>query len=678
MANANGDDWREELYQRIRSMKNMYSPYLKDVYQRVTDILHHEETLPQQQRSENFELLETLKTHLEKITRFLSIPKRSIIPAFKDKVAYYEKLIIEGLNTHRQRRQTIQQGQLPRSQTVQDPSHDNQTNPQMQSMSLQGAGPRAQQSSFPNTQNNVLSSRPGDSAPRQKIFISIPASSLESDQGNALSNANEGDWQEEIFQKIKSMKETYLRDLNDIYQRVVAKLQQEDSLPQQKLRSDQFEKLKRGKTVLEAMLQFLSLSKSNIKPGLKESMDYKEKDIIDFLNMQSLRKTVQKGQLSKAQIQPMQQPLSQTVQDQSHDDQTTVQIQSMSMQGAGSRTQQIKQGVVQSLAIGTPGISASPLLQELTSPDGNIRYPLTSTCGKSSATELPIERLIRAVKSISPQALSSAVSDMISIVSTVEKISGSVPGNDSRASVGEDLVAMNKCRLQERNFMTQEGMVASIKRKRHTTPMPLSVASLGGSVGDSYKQFAGLVTSDMDSSVTCGGKKARTETEHALLEEINEINQRLIDTVVEIINDEDAAYPSEKATSSKECKGTTVRFSFIAVSLSPALEAHLSSTQMAPIRPLRLLVPCSYPNGSPSLVDKLPGETSKEKEDLSSKAMARCNILLKGLSQPMSLKDIAKTWDACARDVICEYAQQFGGGTFSSKYGSWEKFVAAS
>ncbi|EFH69139.1 hypothetical protein ARALYDRAFT_471775, partial [Arabidopsis lyrata subsp. lyrata] len=272
---------------------------------------------------------------------------------------------------------------------------------------------------------------------------------------------------------IKSMKETSFRDLNEIYQIVVAKLQQEDSLPQQKLRPDQFENLKRGKTGLDNMLQFLSLSKSNIKPGLKE------KEIIDFLNKQSLRKIVQKGQLSKAQIQPMQQPLSQTVQDQSHDNQTTMQIQSMSKQGAGSRTQQIKQGVVQSLEIGTPGISASPLLQELTSPDENIRYPLTSTCGKSSATELPIERLIRAVKSISPQALSSAVT-------------GSVPGNDSRASVGEDLVAMNKCCLQERNFMMQEGMVASVKRKRQTTPMPLSVASVGGSVGDSYKQFAGL------------------------------------------------------------------------------------------------------------------------------------------------------------------------------------------
>ncbi|XP_010441641.1 PREDICTED: mediator of RNA polymerase II transcription subunit 15a-like [Camelina sativa] len=301
--------------------------------------------------------------------------------------------------------------------------------------------------------------------------------------------------------------------------------------------------------------------------------------------------------------------------------------------------------------------------EELTSPDGNT-------------DELPIERLIRAVKSASPQALSSAVSDIRSVVSMVDTIAGSAPGNGSRASVGEDLVAMTKCRLHARDFMTQEGMMATTKMKRHKTAMPLSVGSLGGSVGDNYKQFAGLV--GMASTVTCGGNKARTETEHALLEEIKEINQRLLDTVVEICDDEDAADPSEKVTSSKECEGTTIRFSFIAVSLSPGLKAHLSSKQMFPLRPLRLLVPCSYPNISPSILDILPVEISKKNEDLSSKVMARFNILLRSLSQPMSLKDIAKTWDACARAVIDEYAQQFGGGTFSSKYGTWEKHVAAS
>ena len=79
------------------------------------------------------------------------------------------------------------------------------------------------------------------------------------------------------------------------------------------------------------------------------------------------------------------------------------------------------------------------------------------------------------------------------------------------------------------------------------------------------------------------------------MEEIKEINQRLIDTVVEISDDEDAADPSEGATARKGCEGTTVKFSFIAVSLSPALKAHLSSTQMvSKIISLRLKIILFY------------------------------------------------------------------------------------
>lgn len=68
---------------------------------------------------------------------------------------------------------------------------------------------------------------------------------------------------------------------------------------------------------------------------------------------------------------------------------------------------------------------------------------------------------------------------------------------------------------------------------------------------------------------------------------------------------------------------------------------------------------------------------SKEYEDLSSKAKSRFSISLRNLSQPMSLGEIAKTWDACARAVILEYAQRSGGGSFSSIYGTWEDCLSA-
>jgi PAX-interacting protein 1 len=54
----------------------------------------------------------------------------------------------------------------------------------------------------------------------------------------------------------------------------------------------------------------------------------------------------------------------------------------------------------QSLAIGTPGISASPLLAEFTGPDGAHGNALAPSSGKSSVTEEPMDRLIKAVSQV--------------------------------------------------------------------------------------------------------------------------------------------------------------------------------------------------------------------------------------------------------------------------------------
>ncbi|WZZ18884.1 hypothetical protein YC2023_111973 [Brassica napus] len=714
---ANGVDWQEEVYQKIQTMKEAYLPDLSEINQRVGAKLQQQDaSLPQQQRSEQFEKLKQFKNMLDRMIQFLSVPKINIMPALKDKVANYEKQIINFLNNHRPRR-PLQQGQMQQQsgQNGQEQSHDSQANTQMQSMSMAGSVPRAQQSSLANMQNNVLSSRPGVSAPQQ----SIPASSLESGQGNA--QVTMGSMQQNISQQVNNssasaqsglstlqsnfnqaqlssglLQQQHLKQHQDqqmtqqfkqqFQQRQMQQLLQKQQLSQQQQQQQQLQARQQGAQFQQHSLQGqratyplqqlkpgsqLPATSPQLLPGASPQMTQQHSS--PHVDQKILMSSVNKmGTPLQPAHSPFVVPSPSTPLAPS-----PMQVDSEKAMGNTARQQQ---SVVQSIAIGTPGISASPLLQELTSPDGNNL--------NQSAAELPIERLIRVVKSISPQSLSSGVSDIRSVVSMVDRIAGSAPGNGSRTSVGEDLVAMTKCRLQARNLMTQEGMTASKKMKRHTTAMPLSVSSLGGSVGDNYKQFACSETSDLESTATSVGKKARTEKEHALLEEIKEINQRLIDTVVEISDDEDAADPSEGATASKGCEGTTVRCLFKAVSLSPALKAHLSSTQMSPIQPLRLLVPCSYPRGSPSLLDNLPVETrykqnpssgflsSKGNEDLSSKAMARFNILLRSLSQPMSLKDVAKTWEACARTVICEYAQQFGGGTFSSKYGTWEKFVA--
>eukprot|EP00258_Populus_trichocarpa_P036531 XP_024452550.1 mediator of RNA polymerase II transcription subunit 15a [Populus trichocarpa] len=83
--------------------------------------------------------------------------------------------------------------------------------------------------------------------------------------------------------KIKVMKETYFPEINEMYQRIAAKLQQHDSHPQQP-KSEQLEKLEVFKAMLERLITFLQVSKNKITPSFKEKLGSNEKHIVSFLN----------------------------------------------------------------------------------------------------------------------------------------------------------------------------------------------------------------------------------------------------------------------------------------------------------------------------------------------------------------------------------------------------------
>nr|TKR66308.1 hypothetical protein D5086_0000312750 [Populus alba] len=141
---------------------------------------------------------------------------------------------------------------------------------------------------------------------------------------------------------IKVMKETYLPEINEMYQRIATKLQQHDPLPQQP-KSEQLEKLKVFKVMLERLITFLQVSKNNITPTFKEKLGFYEKQIVGFLNPSRYRKPIpnlQQGQLPQLHIQPMQQSQSQVPQLQSHENQLNPQLQSMNMQGSVPKMQQ--------------------------------------------------------------------------------------------------------------------------------------------------------------------------------------------------------------------------------------------------------------------------------------------------------------------------------------------------
>ncbi|KAH0678856.1 hypothetical protein KY284_019941 [Solanum tuberosum] len=108
-----------------------------------------------------------------------------------------------------------------------------------------------------------------------------------------MENANGADWQEELYQKIKSMKEMYLSDLNDLYEKIAYKVQQ--SLPNERI-----EKLK---MTLERIMIFLRLNKHDINH--KERLLSVEKHISFFQSCKNLHKPTSsplQGQLPQPSI----------------------------------------------------------------------------------------------------------------------------------------------------------------------------------------------------------------------------------------------------------------------------------------------------------------------------------------------------------------------------------------
>ncbi|KAI4383923.1 hypothetical protein MLD38_009706 [Melastoma candidum] len=775
--NSNGGDWREEAYQKLQVMKENYMPEVNEMYQKVMLKLQQQDSLPQQPKSEQIDKLKSLKTMLERVITFLQVPKSDISISFKDKLASCEKQILGVLTTHRPRKAAL--GQLPphhmqlvpqqqsQPQTVQMQLHENQMNPQLPQMNTQGSVVTMQQNNASSLQHNSLSSMSGASGAQQNVMNSLQANSaMESGQGNTLSSLTQVALGSMPQNPVSAQHQVNMGTMSyqsgaSMLQSNVSGLQQNSSMIQhQHLKPQQDQQMMQPQQIQQHMqqrqIQQRHIQQRHIQQQQQQHLLHHQQQLQQQAKQQlpAQLPTRQMGPLhqmsdgndaklrqgmgvkgvfppanqrpnyagtpfpsSSPQLLPAASPQLPQLSSPQIDQQNML----PSLTKAGTPLQSANSPFVvpspatplapspmpgdlekpnpvisslsnvgnvghqamsapsliaaPSLAIGTPGISASPLLAEFSCPDGVHGNSNTGVFSKSSVTEQPIERLMRMVKALSSQALSAGVNDIRSVVSMVDRIAGSAPGNGSRAAVGEDLVAMTKCRLQAKNFTTQDGAGGVKKMKRCISAVPSSVASSTGSGEDGFLQFIGIESSDLESTATSALKRPRFEVNRALVEEIRYINQRLIDTVVDIRDEE--VDPSAAAAVAEGGEGVIVECSYNAVSLSADFKTHYESAQMSRIQPLRLLVPSNYPNCSPLLLDKLPVEVSKEYEDLSAKTKARFSISLRSLSQPMSLKEIARTWDKCAWGVVQEYAQQHGGGSISSKYGTWESCMTA-
>lgn len=98
------------------------------------------------------------------------------------------------------------------------------------------------------------------------------------------------------------------------------------------------------------------------------------------------------------------------------------------------------------------------------------------------------------IRSSTPTTLSSAVSDIRSVVSVTDRIPGSATENGSRAAVGENLITN--------------------KRNRDTSAMPLNNLSSAGSVNDRDKQTYTVDTSELQLTVTSRVKRQKVEVRY--------------------------------------------------------------------------------------------------------------------------------------------------------------------
>ncbi|XP_028766424.1 mediator of RNA polymerase II transcription subunit 15a [Neltuma alba] len=412
---------------------------------------------------------------------------------------------------------------------------------------LQSSGPLVQQQNVLDQQKQLFQS--------QRALPETSSTSLDSTAQTGQSSG--GDWREEVYQRIKIMKETYLPELNEMYQKIAVKLQQHESLLQQP-KTEQLNRLKLFKTMVERIIAFLQVPKSNIVPGMKEKLGLYEKQISNFISSNRPRKPLQPGQLPPPSMHSVSQPQSQLALVQSHENQMNSQLQPTNIQG--------------------------------------------------SVTAIPQNNM----SSLQHNSMSGVSTAQQSMMNPMQ------PGASLDSGQGSHLDSL------------QQVPASSLQQNTVSAPQQSNISSQAG-VNVTQSNLNSLQSS---SSMLHHPQLKQKQANHALSEEIREINQRLIDTVVDI-SDEDVD-PTAAAVSGG-AEGTVVKCPNSAVALSPSLKSQYASVQMSPIQPLWLLVPANYPNGSPKLLDKFLVESCKEREDLSAKVKSRFGISLRSLLHAFSL-----------------------------------------
>ncbi|CAA2985753.1 Hypothetical predicted protein [Olea europaea subsp. europaea] len=295
----------------------------------------------------------------------------------------------------------------------------------------------------------------------------------------------------------------------------------------------------------------------------------------------------------------------------------------------------------------------SPLLTESTCP---VDYQ------QSRAKADPVQRLVEAVKSMSRKALHASVRDINAVTCIIDRKPGSILQCGSRWVIGQDLA--DDTRSCEQGKFDMLCVKTRMKRQLRAISADDMTSAFCRSA-----DFESGQTSQVEFNATSRIKRLKKEPNDLLLEEIREINHKLIETVVDVVEVKDVS----------RAEGTVVRCLYNAVQCNGNIEMLSASTQMFSNLIVELFVTAEYPNSSPVILERLPPGCSEAEEVkvLWKKAKSNFSLMLRKFSQPISLKEMAKTWDVCAREVYREFVQKFGGSDFNSTYGKWENCVVS-
>ncbi|KAL9247783.1 hypothetical protein vseg_021176 [Gypsophila vaccaria] len=384
-------------------------------------------------------------------------------------------------------------------------------------------------------------------------------------------------WRENIYQRITAMKKMYQPGLAAMDAQLDDRLKLLNTHPNDPTKDEILTKLKGAKVMVGRMLCLLNIPKEEIMPVHGERMDNWEQVIVSYLRLFFKPNIALPPQIHSAAVQPSEETVA--------------------------------------------GASLPP------TPTNAGDNSQTHAHDRRNSDVSPLERLLKAVNSISPQALKSAMDDVFSVTSMADMIESSEPMSTAKGTIGHDLGAITGCPLQARNTT------------KTWTARPWLT----------------------DNRLT---KRLRSEPPLKLLsEEIRNLKQRLIDIDVQMYN-----------TYSE----TVVKCYYTGVSVDSTFIKSIYPSSSTLIQPLEMLVPRDYPESPPILLGKLPTSRSVNfGEDLSDEARARLDLSLRSLHSPLSVSDIAQTWELCARAVVIECAHKFGGGTFSSRYGNWDQCLCS-